>query len=203
MPADKNTLVGGKMSRSQDTSLCSSIARYARLLGIGAVASLLVVSVGHTQKMGNGPPSNNPGNGPPANNPGNGPPANNPGQTKGEAASDRALRLLTLAPVPVSALNTTGGAMYSFDISFVDLATQTYYLADRSNKAVDVVDAKTGQFVTQIFGNFKGFTPCSPAAGANDCAGPNGVVAAFPWLFVTDGGSRVVSFDLRTSPPTL
>src|SRR5690348_4431747 len=82
---------GGKMSRSQDTSLCSSIARYAKLLGIGAVASLLVVSVGHTQKMGNGPPSNNPGNGPPADNPGNGPPANNPGQTKREAASDRAL----------------------------------------------------------------------------------------------------------------
>jgi hypothetical protein len=28
------------------------------------------------------------------------------------------------------------------------------------------------------------------------------VVAAFPWLFVTDGGSRVLSFDLRTTPPT-
>src|SRR3954467_10120281 len=120
-----------------------------------------------------------------------------------EAGSDRALRLLTLVPGPVSMLNTTAGAMYSFDISYVDQATQTYYLADRSNKAVDVVDAKTGQFITQILGGFKGFTPCSPPAGANDCAGPNGVVAAFPWLFVTDGGSRVVSFDLRTSPPIL
>ena len=113
--------------------------------------------------------------------------------------ADRALRLLTLVPVPVpvSGQNTTAGAMYSFDISYVDQKTQTYYLADRSNKSVDVVDAATGQFLAQIFGNFKGFTPCSSQAGANDCAGPNGVVAAFPWLFVTDGGSRVVSFDLR------
>src|SRR5207244_1153671 len=37
----------------------------------------------------------------------------------------------------------------------------------------------------------------SPPAGANDCAGPNGVVATFPWLFVTDAGSRVVTIDLR------
>src|SRR4029450_3645762 len=49
---------------------------------------------------------------------------------------------------------------------------------------------------------FAGFVPCVPAAGANDCAGPNGVVAAFPWLFVTDAPSRVLSFDLRTTPPT-
>jgi hypothetical protein len=38
-------------------------------------------------------------------------------------------------------------------------------------------------------------------AGANDCAGPNGVVAAFPWLFVTDAPSRILTFDLRFNPP--
>jgi len=147
---------------------------------MGLLASLLVLSPGHAQ--------NNQGQ-------------NNQGQGAG------ALRLLSLTPVPVSPLNTTAGAMYSFDISFVDQSTQTYYLADRSNKAVDVVDASTGQFLSQIFANFKGFTPCpsglTPPPGANDCAGPNGVVAAFPWLFVTDAGGRVVSFDLRNSPPTL
>jgi hypothetical protein len=116
------------------------------------------------------------------------------GQTKGEAGADRALRLLNLAPVPPSAGNNTAGAMYSFDISFVDQATQTYYLGDRSNKAVDVVDAKTGQFKKQIAANppFAGFT------GSNATSGPNGVVAAFPWLFVTDANSRVVSIDVRT-----
>jgi hypothetical protein len=111
-----------------------------------------------------------------------------------------AVRLLGTVPVPVSVTNTTAG-MYSFDISFVDQSTQTYYLADRSNQAVDVVEAET--FVTQIVPDsghapFAGFVPCSPPAGANDCAGPNGVVAAFPWLFVTDAPSRVVTIDLRT-----
>src|SRR5206468_8421423 len=117
------------------------------------------------------------------------------------------ISLLKTIPVPVSSANSTAGALYSFDISFVDPATQTYYLADRSNKAVDVVNAKTDTFVAQIFPNnghvpFAGFVPCSPAAGANDCAGPNGVVAAFPWLFVTDAPSRVLTFDLRTNPAT-
>jgi hypothetical protein len=115
-----------------------------------------------------------------------------------------AVKLLKTIPVPVSALNSTAGALYSFDISFVDQATGTYYLADRSNKAVDVLNANTESSVTQIFPNnghagFAGFVPCSPPAGANDCAGPNGVVAAFPWLFVTDAPSRVLTFDLRTN----
>ncbi len=117
------------------------------------------------------------------------------------------ISLLKTIPVPVSSANTTAGALYSFDISFVDPATQTYYLADRSNKAVDVVDAGTDTFITQIVPNnghapFAGFVPCVPAAGANDCAGPNGVVGAFPFLFVTDAPSRVLTVDLRTSPPT-
>jgi len=115
------------------------------------------------------------------------------------------IKLLKTIPVPVNAANTTAGAMYSFDISFVDPATGNYYLADRSNLAVDVAKNGTGP-VTQIAPNnghaaFAGFTPCVSPAGANDCAGPNGVVAAFPWLFVTDAPSRVLSFDLRSSPP--
>lgn len=119
-----------------------------------------------------------------------------------------ALRLLASFPIPVSALNPlagkTGAGTYSFDISFVDQSTGTYYLADRNNFAVDVLSSES--IVTQIFPNnghapFAGFTPCSPPAGANDCAGPNGVVAAFPWLFVTDAPSRVLTFDLRENPP--
>ena len=51
------------------------------------------------------------------------------------------VQLLKTIRVPVSAANSTAGALYSFDISFVDPATQTYYLADRSNKAGDVVNA--------------------------------------------------------------
>jgi hypothetical protein len=84
--------------------------------------------------------------------------------------------------------------MYVFDISFVDQGTQTYYLADRSNAVVDAVNAKTSKLVAQITTTppFRGFS------GTNATSGPNGVVAAFPWLFVTDAKSRVVTIDLRT-----
>src|SRR5262249_7964924 len=92
--------------------------------------------------------------------------------------------------------NTTAGGMYSFDISYVDLSVtnQTYYLADRSNRAVQVVDA-VGNYVGRISANppFAGFT------GSNATSGPNGVVAAFPWLFVTDANSRVATIDLRNN----
>ena len=103
---------------------------------------------------------------------------------EGEHAAP-AVKLLTTIPVP-------GGPMKVFDISWVDADTQLYYLADRSNAVVDVVDARTSTFVKQIHGAFKGFT------GSNDTSGPNGVVVNGHWLFVTDANSRVVTIDLRT-----
>jgi len=116
-------------------------------------------------------------------------------QHRGE--NDRALRLLSLIPVPVSAANNTGGAMYVFDIAFVDQETQTYYLADRSNAAVDVVDAKTGSFVKQITPTAP-FPPFAGVQSSSNTSGPDGVVSAGRWLFVTDAPSRVVSIDLQT-----
>ena len=141
----------------------------SKLLALGALVGFLVLPLGTAPR------------------------ADDHGQTKGEAGADRALRLKTLAPIPASKTNNTAGAMYSFDISFVDQKTETYYLADRSNAAVDVVDANTGTFTKQIAASpaFKGFT------GNNATSGPNGVVAAFPWLFVTDANSRVVTIDVR------
>ena len=117
-----------------------------------------------------------------------------------------ALRLIKLIPI-----NGTAGApatkMYSFDISFVDPKNGLYYLADRSNKALDVIDT-TGAFTGtadtlygQIGGagpgqaNFAGFVACNPPAGANDCAGPDGVAADFPCIFAGDGNSRLLSFN--------
>src|SRR5215831_8092233 len=113
-----------------------------------------------------------------------------------------AVTLLKTIPISGTTANTTNGKLYSFDISFVDQSTQTYYLADRSNVAVDVVDAKTAAFITQVSVSppFAGVVPTAicTAAGGSNCSGPNGVVAASPWLFVTDGGSSVVNIDLRT-----
>src|SRR5215471_5634017 len=55
-----------------------------------------------------------------------------------------ALRLIKIIPINGTAGNRTT-RMFSFDISFVDPANGLYYLADRSNKALDVVDT-TGKF---------------------------------------------------------
>jgi hypothetical protein len=101
------------------------------------------------------------------------------------------VKLLFTIPIPVSSTDTTGG-MYSYDISFIDQTTQTFYLADRSNLAVDVVDAATGKFA-----KFIAATP--PFAGANpagsELSGPNGVVTTTAGCIVaTDAGTRIVSF---------
>jgi hypothetical protein len=117
-------------------------------------------------------------------------------------AGEPAVRLLKTIPIPGTAANTTNGKLYSFDIAFVDEQTQTYYLADRSNVVVDVVDAKTATLSGQISVSpaFAGVVTAADCAarGGTTCSGPNGVVAAYPWLFVTDGASRVVNIDLRT-----
>lgn len=109
--------------------------------------------------------------------------ADNDGQNAG------AVRLLSTIPIP-------GAALHGFDISWVDADTQRYYLADRSNKAVDVIDAKNGTFLKQITGGFAGVKFNAAGAANNDISGPNGVVSFGQWLFVTDAGSRVVSIDL-------
>src|SRR5438477_9824715 len=153
------------MSKSRDASLHGAIARCGKLLGLGALASLLVLSAAHAQTKGATP-----------------------------TPDDRGLRLVTLAPIPAASNNSTGGALYSFDISYVDPSTGNYYLADRSNRVVDFVDS-IGRYVTGI--------PASPAfagfTGSNATSGPTGVVAAFPWMFVTDANSRVVTIDLRNN----
>ncbi len=128
------------------------------------------------------------------------------GSGHAEGEHQGAVTLVKIIPVPVTPANNTAGALYSFDISFVDQSTQTYYLADRSNVVVDVVHAAAAIFAGQFSATppFRGFLPCGvgdgnpPSPGANDCAGPNGVVAAFPWLFVTDANSRVVTIDVRS-----
>jgi hypothetical protein len=99
-------------------------------------------------------------------------------------------------PIPVDAANTTGG-LFSFDISFVDQETQTYYLADRSNLAIDVVDAKKDTFITQVSATppFAGASP-----GGAELSGPNGVLTANGCIIATDAGNRVVSFTAGATP---
>src|SRR5437588_7044716 len=85
----------------------------------------------------------------------------------------------------------------SFDISFVERSSQTYYLADRSNKAVDIFDASSNTFETRLTGS----PPFIGDTGNPDTSGPNGVVVVHDRdeLWVGDGMSRVPGFDLRTN----
>ncbi|HEY6354492.1 MAG TPA: hypothetical protein VIY30_08385, partial [Burkholderiaceae bacterium] len=91
-----------------------------------------------------------------------------------------AVRLITTIPIP-------GAAMKAFDISWVDPQTRQYFLADRSNSAIDVIDTRRNVVVAQIAGGFAG------ATGNNDTSGPNGVTVSGHWLFATDAPSRVIT----------
>jgi hypothetical protein len=109
-----------------------------------------------------------------------------------------ALRLLKIIPIPVTPFNSAK-AMFSFDISFVDPVSGLYYLADRSNAALDVIDTKTDTLFGQIGGN-PAFQPgFAGDTGTAATSGPNGVVAASPCIFATDTPSRVVSFNSSVS----
>jgi hypothetical protein len=88
-----------------------------------------------------------------------------------------------------------GNPLTSFDISWVDPYIHSYFLADRSNKAIDVIDTRT-LTVRQIMPGFAGFT------GNNNTSGPDGVLTIFNngkvEIWAGDGNSRVWVLDYET-----
>jgi hypothetical protein len=139
-----------------------------------------------------------------------------------------ALLLLVIVPVPGTTsadevFNATtaitlpaGQKVRSFDISFVDPVIGLYLLADRTNKAVNVIDTGTNTVLFQLGkGQFAGTQSCNAkGAGPNDCAGPNGVITVgHREAWVGDGprvdaagnvtvGSTIKVFDLRSQQLT-
>jgi len=100
------------------------------------------------------------------------------------------------------AISAPSGKITSFDISFVDPVLGLYLLGDRTQNAVDVIDTDRNTFVKQLGkGLFTGPGPCPPIkqpAGANDCAGPDGVVAIrHKEVWAGDGDSTVKVFDVE------
>ena len=76
-------------------------------------------------------------------------------------------QVTTIIPVP--------GGLTSFDIAFVDANIQTFVLADRTNKSIDVVDTSTNTMTHQYTATpaFRGvFNP----GGLANASGPNGVI---------------------------
>jgi hypothetical protein len=111
------------------------------------------------------------------------------GATGALAASSSAVHLLMTAPLPAAL--TAGLGVYSYDISWIDQTTQLFHLADRSDKAIDIVDAATGKWKVSYTA-----TPSFAGVGSStENSGPNGVVTTTSGCIVaTDAGARVVSF---------
>jgi hypothetical protein len=81
----------------------------------------------------------------------------------GESSAPGTTTMKTTISVP----NSTKPA-FSFDIGYAD--SGRYYLADRNNAAVDVVDAHSNTLIAQIQGGFTGNGP------STDKSGPDGLV---------------------------
>jgi hypothetical protein len=90
--------------------------------------------------------------------------------------------------------------LQSWDISWVNPERAEYYLGDRSNNAIDIIDTEHLKFKRSL-GQFKGtaFTTNSKTGAVSvDSAhsGPNGVVTHGRWLYAGDGDSTLKVFDL-------
>src|SRR5215472_5678583 len=120
------------------------------------------------------------------------------------SGTDEAFQLTTvygLTNTGVGNLPTPGaGGFFSFDISWVDNVQHKYYLADRSNKTIDILDlSKLPPTLTQVPNlKFQGFT------GNNDTSGPDGVLTAnnSTELWVGDtGGTCFPQVGTPPAPP--
>jgi hypothetical protein len=93
----------------------------------------------------------------------------------------------------------------SFDIGFVDPVAGVYVLADRTNKAIDVIDTGTNELTDQLMPGFQGAVPFTaaecqamtppktfPCGTNNDVSGPDGVlIVNHNEVWVGDGNSTV------------
>ena len=102
-------------------------------------------------------------------------------------------KLVTNIAVP----NATSPA-FSFDISYAEAGF--YYLADRNNKSVDVVDTQSNTLVSQIAGSFTGI------GATTDSSGPDGIVGVTGThtIYVGDVDAvKVIDTNLRQLVKTI
>jgi hypothetical protein len=96
----------------------------------------------------------------------------------------------------LTAIQVPGNPVTSFDISWVDSTSARYYLADRSNAAIDVVDTSTNKFLGQIGGFVGGALNPATNTFVTAHSGPDGVVSFGKWLYAGDGDSTLKVVDL-------
>jgi len=103
--------------------------------------------------------------------------------------------LLTVIPVP-------GNPITSADISWTDPVTERYYFADRSNFAVEVIDAEKDVWVGRVKG-MAGPLPSGGGTSTTNGPGPNGVVVTpQKQLWAGDGNSTVQLADVDPDSKT-
>jgi hypothetical protein len=95
----------------------------------------------------------------------------------------------------LTAVQIPGKPLRSFDISWVDPDRAEYYLGDRSNAGIDVIDTRTLTFKRTIPG-FVGALLNSSSAVNNNISGPDGVTSHGKWLYAGDGDSTLKVIDL-------
>jgi hypothetical protein len=105
------------------------------------------------------------------------------------------LKLIGVIPVP-------GNPIISADIAWVDPGTEAYYLADRSNAGVDIIDVESNFYVGRV-GHMVGVVGPADGTTANNGSGPNGVVVT-PGrrLWAGDGNETLVVADVNPDSPT-
>src|SRR5882672_5014551 len=105
------------------------------------------------------------------------------------------VRLLGVITVP-------GNPITSADIAWVDPGTERYYVADRSNFGVDIIDAENGLYEARVTGMAGPLTSGGGTTLTNG-GGPNGVlVTPKRQLWAGDGNSTTVVADVNPDSPT-
>jgi len=100
----------------------------------------------------------------------------------------------------LTAVQIPGNPIRSFDISWVNPHRAEYYLGERSNAGIVVIDTRTLKWKRTI-GGFVGIQPATGPVN-NNISGPDGVTSHGRWLYAGDGDStlKVIDLDASSSP---
>lgn len=101
----------------------------------------------------------------------------------------------------LTAVQIPGSPLGAFDVSWVDPDRAQYYLADRSNAGIDIIDTGHDAFKRRI-GGFVGAKFNANGTVNNNISGPNGVTSYGRWLYAGDGDSTVKVIDLTAPAAT-
>jgi DNA-binding beta-propeller fold protein YncE len=97
----------------------------------------------------------------------------------------------------VATIAIPGGPINSIGVMFIDQGSGLGYLADKDNKAVDIIDTRTDSYVGRIAG-FTGATKNGATSG------PNGIITVNDGaeLWVSDGDSTIKVIETKTGKVT-